>query len=99
MDRAGVNRPFHASIHDRPPPTPRLRMGRQSQERLAQLLNRSGTTQRELENQNQALRNLLRDMEEPETAPLSWEETSFLDNIIGQQRLASVPSAVTTIPP
>ncbi|KAM6492007.1 hypothetical protein JOM56_012645 [Amanita muscaria] len=99
MDRAGVNRPFHASIHDRPPPTPRLRMGRQSQERLARLLNRSGTTQRELENQNQALRNLLRDMEEPETAPLSWEETSFLDNIIGQQRLASIPSAVTTIPP
>ncbi|KAM6497782.1 hypothetical protein JOM56_005730 [Amanita muscaria] len=38
-------------------------------------------------------------MEEPETAPLSWEETSFLDNIISQQRLASVPSAVTTIPP
>ncbi|KAM6489974.1 hypothetical protein JOM56_014553 [Amanita muscaria] len=24
MDRAGVNRPFHASIHDRPPPTPQL---------------------------------------------------------------------------
>ncbi|KIL54728.1 hypothetical protein M378DRAFT_18613 [Amanita muscaria Koide BX008] len=88
MDRAGVNRPFHASIHDHPPPTPRLRMGRQS-----------GTTQRELENQNQALRNLLRDMEEPETAPLSWEETSFLDNIIGRQRLANLPSSVTTIPP
>ncbi|KIL54834.1 hypothetical protein M378DRAFT_18504 [Amanita muscaria Koide BX008] len=99
MDRAGVNRPFHASIHDRPPPTPRLRMGRQSQERLTRLLNRSGTTQRELENQNQALRNLLRDMEEPETAPLSWEETSFLDNIISRQQLANLPSSVTTIPP
>ncbi|KIL55199.1 hypothetical protein M378DRAFT_18157 [Amanita muscaria Koide BX008] len=38
------------------------------------------------------------DMEEPETAPLSWEETSFLDNIIGRQRLADLPSSVTTIP-
>ncbi|KIL55374.1 hypothetical protein M378DRAFT_17997 [Amanita muscaria Koide BX008] len=39
------------------------------------------------------------DMEEPETAPLSWEETSFLDNIISQQQLASLPSSITTIPP
>ncbi|KIL54910.1 hypothetical protein M378DRAFT_18432 [Amanita muscaria Koide BX008] len=39
------------------------------------------------------------DLEEPETAPLSWEETSFLDNIIGRQQLANLPSSVTTIPP
>ncbi|KIL62147.1 hypothetical protein M378DRAFT_13086 [Amanita muscaria Koide BX008] len=38
-------------------------------------------------------------METPVTAPLNWEETSFLDNIIGQQTQVSIPSSVTTIPP
>ncbi|KIL54384.1 hypothetical protein M378DRAFT_18939 [Amanita muscaria Koide BX008] len=84
MMRAGVNRPFHASIHDRPPPPPG---------------SGSAATQRDLENQNQALRNLLRAIENPVTAPLDWNETSFLDGIIKRQRLAAVPSSVTTVPP
>ncbi|KIL53834.1 hypothetical protein M378DRAFT_19498 [Amanita muscaria Koide BX008] len=96
---AGVNRPFHASIHDRPPPTPRIRIHGDQQDRITQLLNRGASTQRDLENQNQALRNLLRDMETLVMAPLNWEETSFLDNIISQQTQVSIPSSVTTIPP
>ncbi|KIL54022.1 hypothetical protein M378DRAFT_19163 [Amanita muscaria Koide BX008] len=36
-------------------------------------------TQHNMENQNQALRNLLRDMETLRPTPLNWEETSFLD--------------------
>ncbi|KIL54952.1 hypothetical protein M378DRAFT_18388 [Amanita muscaria Koide BX008] len=32
-------------------------------------------------------------------APLNWEETSFLNNIIGQQTQVSIPTSVTTIPP
>ncbi|KIL53833.1 hypothetical protein M378DRAFT_19499 [Amanita muscaria Koide BX008] len=99
QNRAGVNRPFHASIHDRPPPAPRIRIHGDQQDRITRLLNRGASTQRDLENQNQALRNLLRDMETPVTAPLNWEETSFLDNIIGQQTQVSIPSSVTTIPP
>ncbi|KIL55438.1 hypothetical protein M378DRAFT_17946 [Amanita muscaria Koide BX008] len=99
QNRAGVNRPFHASIHDRPPPTPRIGIHGDQQDRITRLLNRGASTQRDLENQNQALRNLLRDMETPITAPLNWEETSFLDNIIGQQTQVSIPSSVTTIPP
>ncbi|KIL53892.1 hypothetical protein M378DRAFT_19429 [Amanita muscaria Koide BX008] len=96
---AGVNRPFHASIHDRPPPTPRIGINGDQQARITRLLTRGASTQRDLENQNQALRNLLRDMETPVTAPLNWEETSFLDNIISQQTQVSIPSSVTTIPP
>ncbi|KIL58715.1 hypothetical protein M378DRAFT_15339 [Amanita muscaria Koide BX008] len=99
QNRAGVNRPFHASIHDRPPPAPRIRIHGDQQDRITRLLTRGASTQRDLENQNQALRNLLRDMETPVTAPLNWEETSFLDNIIGQQTQVSIPSSVTTIPP
>ncbi|KAM6503166.1 hypothetical protein JOM56_000109 [Amanita muscaria] len=99
QDRAGVNRPFHASIHDRPPPAPRMRADSDQQARITRLLTRGSSTQRDLENQNQALRNLLRDMETPAMAPLNWEETSFLDNIISRQTQVSTPSSVTTIPP
>jgi hypothetical protein len=99
QNRAGVNRPFHASIHSRPPPAPRIWVTRDQQMRMTRLLNRGSSTQRDLENQNQALRNLLRSMETPVTAPLDWEETSFLDNIIGQQNQVSLPSSATTIPP
>ncbi|KIL54443.1 hypothetical protein M378DRAFT_18877 [Amanita muscaria Koide BX008] len=99
MLRAGVDRPFHASIHDRPPPTPRLWVNQDQQNRMTRLLTRSAATQRELENQNQALRNLLRAIENPVTAPLDWNETSFLDGIINRQGLAAAPSSVTTVPP
>ncbi|KIL56728.1 hypothetical protein M378DRAFT_16826 [Amanita muscaria Koide BX008] len=99
MMRAGVNRPVHASIHDRPLPTPRLWVNQDQQDRLTRLLSRSTSTQRDLENQNQALRNLLRAIENPVTAPLDWNETSFLDGIINRQGLAAVPSSVTTVPP
>ncbi|KIL63553.1 hypothetical protein M378DRAFT_12127, partial [Amanita muscaria Koide BX008] len=99
QNRAGVNRPFHASIHDCPPPAPRIGIHGDQQDRITRLLIRGASTQRDLENQNQALRNLLRDMETPIMAPLNWEETPFLDNIIGQQTQVSIPSSVTTIPP
>ena len=97
--RAGVNRPFHASIYNRPPPTPRLWVGPRQQQRMTQLLTRSAVTNRDMANQNQALRNLLRDLETPREMPLDWAESAFLDNIIQTQGQAAAPSSITTIPP
>jgi hypothetical protein len=97
--RAGVNRPFHASIHNRPPPRPRLWVGPRQQQRMTQLLTRSAVTNRDMANQNQALRNLLRDLETPREMPLDWAENAFLDNIIQEQRHTATPSSMTTIPP
>ena len=66
---------------------------------MTQLLTRSAVTNRDMANQNQALRNLLRDLETPREMPLDWAENAFLDNIIQEQRHTATPSSMTTIPP
>ena len=96
--RAGVDRPFHASIHNRPPPRPHHWVGPRQQQRMTQLLTRSAYTNRDMANQNQALRNLLRDLETPREMGLDWQENSFLDNIIQNLDPTAAPSSMTTIP-
>ena len=91
---SGLACSYQASENLRPLTIQQQSLSRRDQVRIVNLLSCTTATQRELDNQVKALKNLARDIV-IEQLPLGWEEKTFLDNIIIDQGQISPPAIAT----